>query len=340
MRILSYRPEQKIITMKAESLEDLWHLDHILEEGDIIIAKTYRREEQRADILRSQRGEKKMVTLKIKIENIEFHQHANRLRATGVIIQGEDSGSYHTINIEEGTIFTITKEWRPYQLERLQEAVDQSQAPKILLVVLDDEQADIGIVRQYGVDEVATIYSEIPGKREPTQRKSAKDTYFEQVAEMITSYDLPTIVAGPGFTKEEFRTYFTSQFDHSIALASVSTTGKPGLYEIVKRGLVEKVYQDSKTAKDIQMVEDLISKIVTDDAVYGIQEVKKAIQYGACETLLIVDEYLRKNREVETLLEKARQQGGEAHIISSQHEGGEKLLKLGGIAAFLRFKIS
>ncbi|MGD2247326.1 MAG: mRNA surveillance protein pelota [Candidatus Methanofastidiosia archaeon] len=340
MRILSYRPEQKIITIKAESLEDLWHLDHILEEGDIICAKTYRREEQRADIYRSQRGEKKLVKLTIKIENIEFHQHANRLRTTGVIIHGEDAGSYHTINIEEGTIFTITKEWRPYQLERLQEAVNQSQAPKILLVVMDDEQTDIGIVRQYGVEEVATIFSEIPGKRQPSQRKSAKNIYFEKVADMITKYDLPTIVAGPGFTKEEFRTYFTAHYDHPIALASVSTTGKTGLYEIVKRGLVEKVYQDSKTAQDIQLVEKLISHIVTDDAVYGIKEVEKAIQYGACETLLIADEYLRENREAEALLEKARQQGGESHIISTQHEGGEKLLNIGGIAAFLRFKIS
>jgi len=31
---------------------------------------------------------------------------------------------------------------------------------------------------------------------------------------------------------------------------------------------------------------------------------------------------------------------GKVHIISTEHEGGEKLLSLGGIAALLRFAIT
>lgn len=339
MQILSYHPERGDIKVKIESIEDLWHLDHILEEGDFVKAKTLRRQNQRHDVLRPQKTEKKQVVLTIRVEKIEFHPHANWLRLTGVIQEGEDTGSYHTLNLEEGTICTIIKEWRQYHVTRLKEAVEQSAAPKILLVVLDDEEATFGMVRQYGVVEIATIYSNIPGKREPSQRKKAKTQFYEEISKKILEYDLPIIVAGPGFAKEEFRTYFKNTRQKDVAIESVSTTGRTGLYEVIKKGLVEKVYHDSKTAQDIQLVEELFLSILKGDAVYGLQEVAKAVNYNACERLLVVDTLVRKTREAEILLEKARNQGGEAHIISSYHEGGEKLLSLGGIAAFLRFKI-
>jgi protein pelota len=339
MRILSYHPERDTITVRVESLEDLWHLDHILEEGDLLKAKTLRRQEQRADALRPERAEKKLVTLTIRVEKIEFHHHSNWLRATGVIEDGEDVGSYHTINLEEGTVCSIIKTWRQYHLDRLREAVEQSQTPKILLIAIDDEQADFALVRQYGVEEVASVYAGVPGKRDPSHRKEAKTRFFEEVSQKILTYNLPTIVAGPGFFKEEFKNYFRNSYGEDVVTASVSTTGKTGLYEIVKRGLVERVYQDSKTARDIQLVEELFACILKGDAVYGLEEVKKAIMYNACEKLLVVDTFLRTTREAEPLMEDARGRGGELHIISSQHEGGEKLSALGGIAAFLRFKI-
>ena len=339
MQVLSDHRERGDITIRIESLEDLWHLDHILEEGDLVKAKTFRRTEQRTDLLRPQRAEKKKVTLTICVEKIEFHQHSNWLRVTGPICQGEDTGSYHTLNLEEGTVCTITKEWRQYHLDRLEEAVSQRNAPKILVVVIDDEEADFGIIRQYGVEEGATVYAQIPGKREPSQRKAAKKTFYEQVSKKILEYGMPTIVAGPGFTKEEFKKHFKDTHGKDVVVESASATGRTGLYEVVKKGLVEKVYKDSKTARDILLVEELFFKILKGDAVYGLKEVKKAVDYNACEKVLCVDELLRKSRETENLLEKARQRGGETHIISSQHEGGEKLLSLGGIAAFLRFKI-
>lgn len=339
MQVLSYHPERGDVTVKVESLEDLWHLDHILEEGDYVKGKTFRRTEQKSDMVRPQRTEKKRVTLTIYAEKIEFHQYSNWLRVTGPITRGEDTGSYHTINLEEGSIATITKKWRPYHLQRLQEAVDQSKTPKILVVVMDDEQADFGIIRQFGVEEVATVYSHIPGKREPSHRKKAKTHYYQEISKKILEYELPVIVAGPGFTKEEFKTHFKEVHGKDVIIESASTTGRTGLYEVIKKGLVERVYKDSKTAKDIQLVEELFSEILKGNAVYGFKEVEKAVTYNACETMLMVDTLLRRSREGEALLERARQKGGETHIISSQHEGGEKLASLGGIAAFLRFKI-
>ena len=339
MQILSYHPERGVITVRIESLEDMWHLDHILEEGDLLKSKTFRRAEQRADVLRPQRTEKKLVTLTIRVERVEFHYTSNWLRATGTIVEGEDTGSYHTINVEEGSVITIRKTWRQYHLSRLQEAVDQSKTPKVLIVVLDDEEADLGIIRQFGIEEVASISSGIPGKREPSQRKTAKLQFYEQLSKKISEYDLPTIVAGPGFAKEEFKKYYKDTHGKDVTIEAVSQTGRTGLYEVVKKGLVDTVSRDIKTAQDIQLVEELFVKILKGDAVYGFKDVKRAVTYNACEKVLTTDSLLRTSREVETLLEETRHRGGETHIISSHHEGGEKLESLGGIAAFLRFKI-
>ncbi|HDM22631.1 MAG TPA: mRNA surveillance protein Pelota, partial [Methanomicrobia archaeon] len=85
--------------------------------------------------------------------------------------------------------------------------------------------------------------------------------------------------------------------------------------------------------------EELCQKILRDEAVYGIKDVEKAIDYGAVERLLILDDLLR-DENYEKILEKTRKKNCKVYVISSEHEGGEKLKGLGGIAGLLRFKIS
>ena len=79
-------------------------------------------------------------------------------------------------------------------------------------------------------------------------------------------------------------------------------------------------------------------------AVYG-KAVIDAVNAGAVKILLFTDKIIEKAREkekfaeFEKLIDTVEQQGGEVHIISTEHEAGEKLDGLGGIAALLRFKI-
>ncbi len=77
-------------------------------------------------------------------------------------------------------------------------------------------------------------------------------------------------------------------------------------------------------------------------AVYGIDDVKKAFEYGAIETLLITDEFLREQREkwdIDSFLRDVESLNAEIVIMSSEFEPGKRLNALGGIAALLRFKI-
>ena len=80
-------------------------------------------------------------------------------------------------------------------------------------------------------------------------------------------------------------------------------------------------------------------------ATYGQKEVKKAVEQGAVEILMLTDNFITKKREentfskVEEIMKNTEKISGKVKIISSEHEGGQKLDGLGGMAAILRYKI-
>ena len=85
------------------------------------------------------------------------------------------------------------------------------------------------------------------------------------------------------------------------------------------------------------MVEKFIEKLEKDEAVtYGLDHVSKAVELGAVDTVLISDKLVKENQE---LLKNTENNGGTVRIISSEHEAGEKLFNMGGIAAILRYKL-
>ncbi|MEA1994348.1 MAG: mRNA surveillance protein pelota [Euryarchaeota archaeon] len=347
MKIIDRKIKNGFIRLRAETIDDLWHLKHIIREEDLIEGKTFRREEQKADKIRDERTDKKPVYLKIRAEKIEFHKETNRVRVTGVIEEGEDVGRHHTFNIEEGTVIGITKEWKDHELRRVDEAVRDTNAPRILILAMEMGEATFGIVRGYGIDFLADLNENIPGKYYTVKRNDPRRKFFESTAKKmeraLDKYAVEKmIIAGPGFVKQEFVKYLKMEYpqlDGKYVLRKASTAGKTGVHEVIRKGDLEDVYKDSRVSREMVLVEELSRKILTDEAVYGIETIKKALSYGAVETLLIVDELLRDTR-YEKIMEKARQQRAEVCVISSEHEGGEKLQGLGGIAGILRFKIS
>jgi len=79
-----------------------------------------------------------------------------------------------------------------------------------------------------------------------------------------------------------------------------------------------------------------------DRVAYGLEEVKRAYDYGAIEVLLIADEFLREQREkwnVDDFMRDVEAMKGKVVIMSTEFEPGQRLMALGGIAALLRFPI-
>ncbi|WP_048093409.1 mRNA surveillance protein pelota [Geoglobus acetivorans] len=337
----SLKGDQGEIKLIPESVEDLWHLKYIIEPGDVVFSLTKRASES-SDKLRS---DKQMVTVRlgIRVEKVEFHKFANRLRISGVIVAGIDESGHHTLNIVPGKELSIIKErWKDEQIERIKAAVESSNRPDIAILTIEEGDAVLGVLRQWGVEEVAGI-SRSYGKDRGDSRKE----FFGDVHAMLKNVDFNyLVIAGPGFAKEDFYRFLKDR-DPTMAekaiLSDASAIGMRGFVEVIRRGVVERIAGELRIARDAEYLEKLLEEISKDGkAVYGIEDVRKAYEYGALEILLVADEYLRKEREkwdIDSFLRGVENMNGRVVIMSSEFEPGKQLMALGGIAGLLRFKI-
>ncbi|HIE32103.1 MAG TPA: mRNA surveillance protein pelota [Methanosarcinales archaeon] len=344
-----------VIELVPESLDDLWHLKYIIEDGDLVSAFTKRRVEGATDKLRPEAAEKKSVHLTIEVTGMEFHRFSNRLRVHGIIKKGIDTGEHHTINIETGSMIGIDKHWKPDQLERVREAKAASERPRVTIVTIESGEACIGLVRQFGVDMVSQI-TQPPGK----QRGDFTHDFFASVLSALGKVVEQTeekddrqaiIIAGPGFIKEDFMKHLREALPEIAARAVLEdtvSTGSPGFLEVLRRGAVDRIVQESRIGREAELMDSLMREIATDGlCAYGLAEVLDALGFGAIDTLMIVDEKLRDFREAKAesgidaddLLRKVEHTQGRVVVFSSEFEPGKRLDALGGIAALLRFRV-
>jgi len=347
MKIIQEIPEKNIIKLMPENVDDLWHLSNIIQPYNAVYSVTERRTEDKGDKLRADRGTKKRVFLGIKAEKVSFHEDVNRLRISGKIIHAPEDipiGSYHTIDIEPFNQVSVQKNWKKWDLTRLKEAEDSSKRPKVVAVILDDSEADIFTVRDFGVKELASIKSGVSKKVDGKQNEQAKFLYYNEIINAISEFDGKILFAGPGFGKNNIQSYISEKYKNlapNIVVESTNHTGRLGLSEILKSGLIDRIYGEARISKETQLIEKLLEEISKRGlASYGLESVKNAMNYSAVETLLITDEFLRRNRNtVEEMMNAVENSGGTLIIISTEHDAGKQLKALGGISALLRFPI-
>ncbi len=338
MKILSQDRDEGTIQIRVQSTDDCWHLYNLLEEGDRAAAFTQRTSQQPQDKTRAGKGEKESMYLTLEVTDVGFQRFSDRLRIQGVIAEGpQDLGKHHTFNVTPGTTLTIEKEWRPMHLKRLQKAVEASRQPSIIVLAMDEDEATIAFIHQYGVEQKAHITSGRSGKQ--YESDSTEHQYYGDIYAKLQQYDLPLVIVGPGFAKENFLSFTQDKGDlDRYIVETTGHAGMAGVKEAMNRGIVERIVEASTLARESRQVEELLEAIATDAPVtYGDDEVARAIELGAAERVLVLSNLLH---EKETLLEQAEQMGAEVHAISDVHESGEKLDALGGIAAFLRYRIS
>jgi protein pelota len=344
MRVLHQDRGAGEIKMMIETLDDLWHLYNIIDEGDMIISVTFRREEAKSDKIRAERAEKKRMVLGVRAEKIEFHETDSRLRILGVIEEGpQDVGSYHTLNLAEGDVVTVRKaEWTPLKLERVRRSVEDARRPRLLFVALDNDEATIAVARQFGMQEVARISASGSGKM--YEQKGTDDFYPEIIDKVRQAAEpgVPLVVLGPGFAKEALVSLGKEKEPELFGRAHVyhtGQTGMAGIHELMKSGIGSETVQGSRAAQETKAVEDVLERIAKDGPVaYGLAEVERAAQAGAVDTLLVLDSEVRKG-SVEDLMTAVENGRGSVMVVSERFEAGKKLEAIGGIAAMLRYKL-
>ena len=353
MKITSQDEKKGTIELFPETLDDLWHLSHIIAEGDIIYSKTTRRiQDNTGDKLRSDRGVKRTFVLGISVESVSFHIFTGKLRIIGSIISGPEDlvplGSHHTIEAKLNTPITIKKEkWSSYVLNRINRAIEASKKLSAIIVVIEDDVADFGLMRQFGIEYYGPIMGNVSGKRIiDKNRKKNIEKFYERIVEYIEKFDnIQTIVlAGPGFFKNDFFKFLESKYPDlakKVIIEATGSGGRVGINEVLKKGTVEKLATENRVAFEIAAVDELLQDIAKNSplVVYGKKQVTEAINMGAIEKLLVLDNLIR-SENLEESMDMVENMSGEVLVISSQHEGGKQLEALGGMAATLRYAIS
>ena len=352
MKITYQDQKNGIIELLPEILDDLWHLSHIITIGDTITSKTTRRiQDTTGDKIRSDRGVKKTFTLDVKIENISFHIFTGKLRLTGTITKGPEDliplGSHHTIEAILNTPIKIKKEkWDKWSLKRIKQAIESSKKLSAIIISIEDNTADLGLIRQYGIEYYGPILGNISGKRniDKNRGKTVKE-FYNKIIETINRFnDISTyILSGPGFYKNDFFKFLQEKHPNISKKAIIENTGtggRTGIQEILKKGIVEKLTTENRIGYEISKLNKSFEEMSKQNpkVVYGVKKVKEAINLGAVEELLILDTIVRE-QNFEKSMDMVENMSGKVIIISSQHDGGKQLESLGGAVAWLRYSI-
>jgi protein pelota len=326
------------IRLLPESIDDLWHLQHLISPGDLVFATTFRSVDAATDKIRPEKIEKRPVRLGLRVERREFSEHGIRLRLTGLIEHGVDTGAFHTINVETGYEISVIKQWRPLDLERIDRAKKASVYGVIHILTIEEGESELFRLRQYGPESALTITA---GSGKGAENES-RTSFFEQVLSSVTDISGPLIIAGPGFIKDDF-VKFTRNRNVPIAeraiVVETRRIGRGAVQEVIGKGALEKLMGDLQLSREVRQMDEVLRRISLDGAVaYGRREVTDAIGYGAVEQVLIADTLLR-DPEIMALIETAERMRADIVVLSSSFEPGERLVALGGIAALLRYKV-
>ncbi len=339
------------ITLVPEHLDDLWHLSHVVEPGDTVAGDTTRRIQRADDQLRDKGGEREHLWVAIRVEDVEFAKFANRLRIGGEIVgcsREDQLGHHHTLNVEEHDEINVEKRWKPDQMDRIEGAVEATENPDVAIATVEEGEAHVHTVAQYGTEERATITAPT-GKGEFARPRSE---LFADLTAVLRRLDADAIIlAGPGFTKQDALDHIQDEAPEVAELITVvdtSSVGDRGVHEVLKRGAVEDVQQQTRIAEESALIDELMEGIAEGPKVaYGPEQVAKAADYGAIEHLLVLDSRLRAERQGEgdwpvdadSIIETAEQKGGEVTVFSGEFDPGRQLANLGGIAALLRYRL-
>ena len=263
------------------------------------------------------------------------------------------------------------------------------------LMVVDRSEAAFALLKGPTLQIVKEITSGIPGKHRAGGQSARRferirtqlvHEFYKRVGEHANKIFLEVenlrgiVVGGPGPAKNEFLKgdylHYTLK-EKILGVFDIGYSGEEGIYELAERA--KEVIRDVQYVKEREAYNQFLYHISRDTglALYGEEEVRRALTMGAVDTLLISEGYTKKKvkgvcpscrKEVtleikehdipkcpfcgapikveeeklvlEELVEEAKQYSTKIVLFSTNSDVGKSFLKIfGGIAAVLRYKI-
>lgn len=183
------------------------------------------------------------------------------------------------------------------------------------LIVLDRREATVGLLKGKHIEEVAHLTSNVPGKQRKGGQSShrfqqlrliAINEFYTRIGEAasevlmaVNQKDLEGVfIGGPSPTKEEFE---SGDFLHHeiqkkvLGLFDVANTDESGLAELFDK--LGDALASVEVVQEKKHMERFLKELVNENglASYGEEQVRKNLQMGSVEILLLSDE-LRKAR--------------------------------------------
>lgn len=353
------------IALIPEESEDMWHAYNLISEGDAVTASTVRKVQTESST-GSSTSSRVRTTLTITVETIDFDTQACVLRLKGRNIvenQYVKMGAYHTLDLELNRKFTLRKPlWDSVALERVEMACDPAASADVAAIVMQEGLAHVCLITPSMTLVRSKIDVTIPRKRKGfvQQHEKGLNKFYDAVMQGILRHiDFSVvkcvIIASPGFVKDQFFDYMMQQAiktDNKLLienkskflLVKASSGFKHSLKEVLQEPAVMNKISDTKAASEVKLLESFYTMLQLEPAkaFYGKKHVERANEAMAIESLMISDKLFRcqdiqKRKEYVSLVDSARENGGDVRIFSSMHVSGEQLDQLTGIAAILRF---
>ncbi len=221
------------------------------------------------------------------------------------------------------------------------------------LILVDRREATLGLLKGSSITLLTDLTSGVPGKFKAGGQSAARFErlihgmaieFFKRVSELCNKEFLPMknlkgiLLGGPGPTKEEFQQYLNNELKKKIlAVQDVTYTDESGLHHLVDKSA--DILEKEGIIAEKKVMERFFTILAKEPnkAAYGEKEVRRVLEMGAVELILLSEDYDdKKMQEIETL---AQSTGTSLQLISTDTKEGQQLRDLGGIAAILRFAV-
>lgn len=223
------------------------------------------------------------------------------------------------------------------------------------LVVLDQRDANLALLKGKAIIPLKSTHSEVPGKmraggqsapRFQRLRQDAVNGHFKKIARYMTEEflhikDLKGIlIGGPGTTVKNFmvKDHVTGDLKKKIiGTKDLSYTGDFGLQELLERA--GDILANEEVAKEKVAMQRFFKELSTNSgkAAYGVEDVMRLIKMGAVDTALVSEKLDDEN--IEKFEEECELQGTTFKLVSTDTREGEQLYQMGKLAAILRFPV-
>ena len=324
--------------------DDLWTLARLCVKGRSIALLGERRDQTTAgqEGGRAKAAERKKMWIKLAIESNEFHTFAETLRVHGIIEEAQfDHGSHHThiVELRDEVELTSNHQFPSVDHDLIRQACANSGKAKVVIIVVEADEAILYEVSSRGVREVSTWTMRGGGKYTGAKiSEGVSKSFFEKIAREANDSikeGTPIVICGPGYSREKL----APMINGAKKLIATSMGGRGAANEVISEGLAGDVLSEHAVVKETAMLEEAWKRISTDGAVaYGRESIIKALEEGAIETLLVSADLLRE-ADWESVVNGLSDIGANLVQCSTDHDAGEQLLGMGGAVALLRFKV-